>query len=291
MVAPQFIDGIRGFADRYQGFLIDQWGVIHDGERALPHALAALNELQRRNKRVVLLSNSGRRAELNRRRLAAMGFNMGGFTAVVTSGEAAWSLLRHRAGPPYSELGRRCLLLTIGDDLGVVADLGLELVDRPEAAEFILATGLEIPPKSLDDYRRLLEPAAARGVPMVCSNPDRVAPTARGLQIAPGSVAAIHAELGGTVHYVGKPHRPIYGACFDALEGLEPEEIVAVGDSLEHDIAGAQNAGIASCFLTAGIHAADFPPGMSRAACQHVMDELCARHDTRPDWVAPALVW
>lgn len=291
MVAPLFVDGIHTFADRYEGFILDQWGVIHDGQKALPQALAALAELQRRNKRVVLLSNSGRRAAFNRRRLAAMGFNMGGFTAVVTSGETAWSLLKHRATPPYSELGRRCLLFTIGGDLGVIEDLDLEPVEDADHADFVFATGLEIPPHTLDDYRRVLERAAARGLPMLCSNPDKVAPTAAGLQISPGSVAEIYEELGGTVHYVGKPYRPIYGACLDVLDGLEPEEIVAIGDSLEHDIKGAQNVGIASCFLMAGIHAAEFPPDASRAAHQHTLDQLCGRYDARPDWVAPALVW
>jgi HAD superfamily hydrolase (TIGR01459 family) len=291
MSTTRFVDGIGAFADRYEGFILDQWGVIHDGHRPLPEAAAAIAELKRRNKRLVVLSNSGRRAALNRRRLAEMGFNVAMFDAVVTSGEAAWQLLLHRSRPGYRELGRRCLLFTIGGDLGVVEGLGLEVVEAPEEADFLFATGLEIPPLTLDDYRAVLVRAAARGLPMVCSNPDKVAPVAGELVFAPGTIAALYEELGGTVHYVGKPHAPIYGPCLDALEGLVPEEIVAVGDSLEHDIKGANGIGVASCFLTGGIHAAEFPPEASRAALAHRLDALCARHDARPDWVVPRLVW
>lgn len=291
MGETRFVEGIRAFADRYQGFVLDQWGVIHDGIAALPAALEAIAELKRRSKRVVLLSNSGRRAELNRRRLAVMGFNPADFDAVVTSGEIAWRQLAARALPPFAGLGQRCLLLTIGGDLGVVADLGLELVNAAEAADFLFVTGLEVPPLTLEDHDPMLETAARRGLPMLCSNPDLVAPVAGELVVAPGSLAERYRALGGTVHLIGKPYPLVYGACRDALDGLEPAEIVAVGDSMAHDIKGANVAGLASCFLTGGIHAGEFPGGQSAAARVTVLGDLAARHEARPDWVAPVLAW
>ena len=103
----------------------------------------------------------------------------------------------------------------------MVADLGLELVDTPEQADFLFLTGTEIPPLTLDDYRAVLERAAVRDLPMVCSNPDHVAPSGTELVIAPGTIAAMYEAMGGTVRYIGKPHAPIYGACLDALEGLD----------------------------------------------------------------------
>lgn len=291
MSPTTFVDGIGAFADRYQGFILDQWGVIHDGRTALPAALAAIAELKRRNKRLVLLSNSGRRAELNRRRMAGMGFNMAQFDAVVTSGEIAWLQLEHRAMPPFSELGRRCLLFTIGGDLGVVEGLDLELVEKVEEADFLFVTGLEIPPRTLEDYAPLLERAAARRLPMLCSNPDRVAPVTGDLVTAPGSLAARYAEMGGAVHYVGKPYPAVYGACLDAMPDLEPEEIVAIGDSMEHDVQGARNMGIASCFLLDGIHAAAFPPGMAPDELRRAVEALAAEHATSPDWATRRLAW
>ena len=291
MSNPTFVTGIGAFAERYQGFLLDQWGVIHDGRRALPEAVATLAELKRRGKRLVVLSNSGRRAALNRRRLVEMGLDVAMFDAVVTSGEAAWGLLRQRAQPGFRELGRRCVLFTIGGDRGVLDDLGIEMVDAPEDADFLFNTGLEIPPRSLDDYRQILERAAARRLPMVCSNPDRVAPSHGELITAPGTVAALYEEMGCSVLYVGKPHAPIYAACLDALDGLQPGQIVAVGDSLEHDVRGASGVGIDSCFVAAGIHKEELPPELPRPERERRLAELCRRYDAWPRWVVPRLVW
>lgn len=291
MADTRFVEGIGAFADRYQGFVLDQWGVIHDGVAALPAAIAAIAELKRRAKRLVLLSNSGRRAELNLRRIAAMGFNPADFDGVVTSGEVTWRQLAAGETQPFAGLGRRCLLLTIGGDLGVVEGLGLELVAAAEEADFLFVTGLEVPPLTLEDHDPILETAARRELPLLCSNPDLVAPVAGELVTAPGALAARYADMGGTVHLVGKPYPLVYGACRDALGGLEPAEIVAIGDSMAHDIKGANAAGLASCFLTGGIHAADFPQGHPVAARARALDELARAHDANPDWAAAALAW
>lgn len=291
MSTPQFATGIGAFADRYQGFLLDQWGVIHDGRRALPEAVAVLAELKRRGKRLVVLSNSGRRAALNRRRLGEMGLDVTLFDAVVTSGEAAWHLLEQRTQPGYRGLGRRCVLFTIGGDRGVLDGLGIEVVERPEEADFLFNTGLEIPPRTLDDYREILERAATRRLPMVCSNPDRVAPSHGTLITAPGTVAALYEAMGCTVLYVGKPHAPIYEACLEAFDGVEPAAIVAVGDSIEHDVRGAKGVGIDSCFVTSGIHKEQFPAEASQAERERHLAELCERYDAWPRWVVPRLAW
>ena len=265
--------------------------MLHDGTDPYPHALATVAELKRRNKRIVLLSNSGRRAGLNKRRLTEMGFNLGGLDGVVTSGEAAWLALRHKPGPPFSTLGRRCYLLTHQGDLDCVADLGLELVSDVADADFVFASGLDCPPHTLDHFRPVAEAAAARDLPFICSNPDRVAVIKDGFNTAPGALAALCEDLGGTVHYIGKPHRPIYQACLNALEGLKLSEIVAIGDLIEHDIKGANGIGIASAFVTGGIHNAGFAPDAGPEAHAHHLDQLCAKHQTRPEWVVPSIRW
>lgn len=291
MRASQFVDGIGAFADRYEGFILDQWGVLHDGTAPFPGVLEVLAELKRQAKRIVLLTNSGRRAAFNRARLQAMGFNLADFDGVVTSGEAAWLTLHYRDQSPFKEMGRRCFLLTHFGDKTVVDGLDVELVEDIADADFVFATGLDSPPRTLADYRWVAEAAVARDLPMLCSNPDKVAVTRDAMATAPGALAELYQELGGTVLFVGKPHRPIYQACLNALEGLELGEIVAVGDSVEHDIKGANGIGIDCCFLMTGIHAGGFPPDASRAAHQHHLDQLCARYDARPDWVARRLSW
>jgi HAD superfamily hydrolase (TIGR01459 family) len=285
--ATAIVDGVGTFIDAYEAFLVDQWGVLHNGERPYPGAIEVLAELARRNKRVVLLSNSGRRRSFNEAFLKTLGFNTGAFAEIVTSGEATWRALRERAVEPFDGLGRRCLLFTRADDFGPVEGLDLELVDDPAAADFIYLTWLDPLTHSLELFDAAIEAARERDLPMVCANPDRVAPSESGLTQSPGSLAERYEKLGGRVTYVGKPHAPIYRACLDILEDLEPHEICGVGDSFEHDIRGAANAGMATAFVMRGIHAEMFPEGASRAAERKALDDLASEYGVAADWALP----
>jgi HAD superfamily hydrolase (TIGR01459 family) len=289
MQEPRFVPGLSAFVDRYEAFIIDQWGVLHDGAKPYPGAVETVAELHRREKRVLLLSNSGRRVTQNRERLRSLGFDVEGFADVVTSGEATWQLMRHRPHAPWDRLGRRCYLLTHLRDMEVVQGLDLELVRDVADAEFIFASGLE-PEQRLEDLRPLAEAGVARGLPVICSNPDIVAVSAGELANAPGAFARIYEQLGGEVHFVGKPHAPIYEVCFDVLHGVPRSAIVGIGDSLEHDIKGASDAGIDSAFVTQGIHAAEFPPEASAEENVRALQQLC-RESACPTWAIPRLVW
>ena len=287
MHATAIVDGVGAFIDAYEGFLIDQWGVLHNGETVYPGAHAVLVELARRNKRVILLTNSGRRRSYNEARLKELGFNTAALAGIVTSGEATWQALRERAVEPFQSLGRRCLLFTRADDMGPVEGLDLELVLDPAEADFLYLTWLDTLTHSIEEFDRVIEAAAARDLPMVCSNPDRVAPTEGGLTQAPGSLAERYRTLGGRVIYVGKPHLPIYQACLDLLPELEPHEICGIGDSFEHDIQGAKNAGIAAAFVMQGIHSQAFPEGAGPVATRRALDELASEHGITADWAIP----
>jgi HAD superfamily hydrolase (TIGR01459 family) len=289
MQEPRFVPGLSAFVDRYEAFIIDQWGVLHDGAKPSPGAVETVAELHRREKRVLLLSNSGRRVTQNRERLRSLGFDVEGFADVVTSGEATWQLMKHRPHAPWDRLGRRCYLLTHLRDMEVVQGLDLELVADLADAEFIFASGLE-PEQRLEDLRPLAEAGVARGLPVICSNPDIVAVSAGELANAPGAFARIYEQLGGEVHFVGKPHAPIYEVCFDVLRGVPRSAIVGIGDSLEHDIKGAADAGIDSVFVTQGIHAAEFPPQASAEENARALQQLC-RESACPTWAIPWLVW
>jgi HAD superfamily hydrolase (TIGR01459 family) len=288
--AWHFVDGIAALTDRYRGFVLDQWGVLHDGRQAYPGACETVRELGRRGKRLVVLSNSGRRATNSWRRLESLGFDPADFERVVTSGEIAWRMLAEPGRLPFAGPGRRCFLLTSENDRSFVEGLELTLVDTPEAADFVLAIGLDSASVTLDDCRALATALRRCGLPMICSNPDKVAVVPGGTGIAPGALAALYEEQGGEVLWIGKPHRPIYDACLALLGGLEPAEIVAIGDSLEHDIKGANGAGVASCLVQHGIHAAELRPGAAPAEQEEGLERLCRRYAARPDWVVPRLV-
>jgi ribonucleotide monophosphatase NagD (HAD superfamily) len=58
MTVP-LLPGIAPLAERYDGFILDLWGVLHDGRHPMPGALDALAHLREAGKRIVILSNAG----------------------------------------------------------------------------------------------------------------------------------------------------------------------------------------------------------------------------------------
>src|SRR5438552_9296792 len=137
----RLIGGMRELAPRYDGFILDLWGVIHDGVAPLPGAIECLRSLMSGGKRILLLSNAPRRADDVARRIAQIGVPAGLYHHVMSSGEEAWRHLDRRDDMFYAALGRRCLHIRPERDLETRERLALEFVDGPEAAEFILHTG------------------------------------------------------------------------------------------------------------------------------------------------------
>lgn len=291
MPRPQLLSGFAPLAERYDAFILDQWGVLHDGIRPYPGVLDTLERLHRAGKKIVLLSNSGRRADFSAQQLARRGFDLSQFSAVVTSGETGWLGFRDRKEPPFTGFGTRCYLVTRDGDLTVAEGVGLELVEDIEDAEFIYLSGVEPPPVVAEDYFPMLDKALALGLPILCTNPDLVAVSGTELALAPGTLAMRYEAAGGRVAYVGKPHAPVYRACRAALPAIEPSAIVCVGNSIAHDIKGANDAGLAAAFVTNGIHAAEFPPGTGDGARLDAVEHLALGHSGRPDWVIPSLAW
>jgi HAD superfamily hydrolase (TIGR01459 family) len=263
---------------RYHALLLDQFGVLHDGQVPYPGAIDMVRAVHATGCRILLLSNSSRRSSGALRKLSAMGFPEAAFHGVITSGELTFRSLRDRPTPAWSTLGNRPLWLTWGDRGAIsLADLDLHPTAEPEDCTFILAhgteaiggphpDGTEFTPTPFAGLVSLLHRAAAR-VPaptLVLANPDLVTVDGgTGLRPMPGMLAREYRNRGGNVFVMGKPDPRMYAAAMKEL-GLRPEECLAVGDSLEHDIAGANAAGCDSVFITGGIHAEE---------CEIVMTE------------------
>lgn len=242
-------DTVLDLRGRFDTFLIDQFGTIHDGTLVYSGALAALRGLKASGARVVLLSNSGKRAVPNAARLARLGIPPDAFDLFVTSGEVAWTSLHDRAIPAARD-ARRALVLD-RDGGGGLLD-GLELQAVAERPDVVLIAGSEGDRRTLDSYRAQLGPYAAAGIPALCLNPDRTMLTPTGPAFGAGRIAESYAELGGDVTWIGKPHPAIYAHTFAAL-GVTAAGAVGVGDSVEHDIAGARRMGAAGWLVRTGI--------------------------------------
>ncbi len=290
MAVPS-IPGIAAVAERYDGYILDLWGVIHDGVAPLPGAIECMHALIAAGKRVALLSNAPRRAEDVVRRIAQIGVPAGTYHHVMSSGEEAWQYLHRRDDPFYAALGRRCLHICSDRDLEIRDGLGLDYVDTAEAAEFILNTGPAGWDDTIEDYAPLLHRALARRLPMVCANPDLVVMHGARLALCAGALAQWYEQEGGQVRWHGKPYRSVYDSCLSLLGIARRSRILAVGDSLRTDIAGAAAAGLDSLFIAGGIHAQEF--GISGAAEPDLarIDSALAAGRYAPVAVAARFCW
>ena len=277
------ITRLREISDRFDHVLLDQWGALHEGKGLFPDAKACVAALQAAGKRVLVLTNSGRPSEENVRRLTGLGLSPDSYDGALSSGEVARRGLRDRKAPPFTQVGRRCFLISRGGDRTVVEGAGLDLVSL-EAAEFILLSGLDDDASDLDSWRTRLAAAAARKLPMLCANPDLTMFGATGLIPAPGALGAVYEELGGTVDYIGKPHRPIFAAALESLGDPAPDRVLMIGDSLDHDILGGRAAGLLTLLIASGVHREALATGADLAG-------LAGSAARMPHWVIDRLVW
>jgi HAD superfamily hydrolase (TIGR01459 family) len=275
------INGLSEIADQFDLFLVDQYGVLHDGIAAYPGAIEGAARLASSGRKVVVLTNSGKSAAANRVRLVSLGF--AGFSyAVVSSGEVA--LQRAKAGVFGQGLAAGsdvCVIGRAGDTYAFSAD-DFTLVPRPEDAACLVIAGSDAPRTSLDTYRSALAAAAQIRVPAICVNPDITMIRDGALIPAPGAIARIYEALGGRVDYLGKPHRAIFQSAHALFDKVPANRVVMIGDSPEHDMAGAASMGFATLLVRTGIH---------RDLSEHELMRLCASQGAAPDFLIDRLGW
>jgi len=249
----QQINSLAEIAVNYDAIVLDQWGVLHDGSRPYDHAVNALDGLHASGVKLAVLSNSGKRSALNLSRIEDVGFPPDIFSNIMTSGEALWQDI---AKGLISARRFFAIERSPGDAKAWALGLDIEFCDLHNA-DAVLLMGL--PDHSLlGKWEPLLFKMLEHNLTIYCSNPDRQSPRSDGLVVSPGAVGFAYADLGGSVRFYGKPHRPV----FQALEkALGSNQLLMVGDSLEHDIAGAQDSGWDSVLVLGGLYAADFARG------------------------------
>lgn len=287
----QVIGGLRELAPHYDGFILDLWGVIHDGVAPMPGAVDCLRSLMESDKRIILLSNAPRRADDVVRRITRIGVPAGLYHHVMSSGEEAWQHLRRRDDPFYAALGRRCLHIGSERDIEIRHGLDLEFVDTAEEAEFVLNTGPAGWDDRLEDYEPILQLALDRNLPMICANPDIVVMHGNRLALCAGALAKWYEEAGGRVRWHGKPFRSVYDTCVELLEIDDCSRILAVGDSVRTDIAGAAGAGIDSLLIADGIHAEEFGTAGDRAPDLERIEAVLRAGAYNPVGVARRFTW
>lgn len=283
MATVRRLEDVLALRPDHDGFLVDLWGVIHDGERLEEGVREALVALAASGARVLFLSNSSRLGELLTEGLVAMGVPREAFLGTVSSGDVTRAALARRdpdvfAGMRVESGSPRVLHVGNAGFVPWLFELGLDFCEHPEEADLVIATGTVPGDAALAELRERLAPLAARGTPLVCTNPDRVLPTRGTLALAPGAVAHAYEMLGGRTFLYGKPHPPIYRGALARL-GVAHDRVVAIGDMIDTDVRGARAAGLASVLVTTGVHAAELGEAPDEAA----LASTFARHGAAPD--------
>jgi HAD superfamily hydrolase (TIGR01459 family) len=285
------IEGFAALSERYDVIFCDVWGVLHNGIQAYPGAGDALTRFRERGGRVVLVSNAPRPGRAIGPQLDRLGVPRTAYDAIMASGDITRTAVIERSDRVVHHMGPP-------RDLPIFEGLDLRFGSIAEA-DYVVCSGFDEEDEreaDMDDYRRRLAAMRERNLWMLCANPDLV--VERGHLIIPcaGTIAAMYEEMGGEVFYAGKPHRPVYEAALalaariSGRDSVPCERVLAIGDAIRTDIAGAAAFGIDSLLVARGIHTAELKLDELPLASEHAQDWL-ARQVVRPQAVTDKLVW
>ena len=256
------IECLSEIIDQYDLFIIDQWGVLHNGQQGYHYAIDCIQKLVLAKKILIIISNSSKRKHLSIERLPKLGFDKDNFTEVITSGEMIWQNLYTKSDDFFKKLGHKCFHLAdkTGEDGTQYLDgLKYDFVENIENADFILAC-TTLPGWRTLDYVPILEKGIQKNLPFICANPDyeSIESSTKSLIICMGTIAKLYSDLGGAVLIMGKPSIEIYKEATKKFKKMNKKRMLAIGDSIHHDIKGAINFGIDSLLITSGIHKSIF---------------------------------
>ncbi|MDX2158955.1 MAG: TIGR01459 family HAD-type hydrolase [Hyphomicrobiaceae bacterium] len=250
---PEIIENCTALLEQYDVLFCDVWGVVHDGKRAFEGANEALSTFRGRGGTVVLVSNAPTPSSNVARVLDEKGVVREAWDAIVSSGDLALAHVRREGWQSIHHIG------PTKRDRAFFEALGAPSV-AIEAAEGITVTGLADDRRETPEhYRARLEMAVERGLTLVCANPDLVVHVGADLLPCAGALGALYEEMGGDVHWAGKPFPIAYETALVEAARLRGAavprtRVLAIGDSIRTDLAAAAGAGIDALFITSGIH-------------------------------------
>lgn len=271
----KLISSVSAIAENYDALLLDLWGVVHDGEQLYPDVYETIVSLRKAGKKLIFLSNAPRRASRAAAVLEHLGIESALYDDIVTSGEVGYEWLVSGKSP----FGKNYFFIGAEKDHDLLKDTDFNEVFKLEEADFVLNLGFGSEEKTLADFSFVLSSAQELNLPMLCLNPDIEVVKISGDRFpCAGLLARHYLEIGGKVTFFGKPYIEVYGHCHKLLEGLDKCKILAVGDSLETDIAGAKNFGV-DCALVMG--------GILRDKTVAQIEEMSIASALRPNYIMP----
>ena len=255
----------------YDSFIIDLWGVMHDGFKLNPEALKVVDNLLKNKKKITFLSNAPRPNANVIKFLKKLNMKDEYLKYVLTSGEAAVSSLKEKKFGEY--------FYHLGPERDKPLFNGLEKnVTTLEKSQFILCTGLfDDKKEDLNFYKKLLENSKKKK--LICTNPDLTVYKGQTKEYCAGSVADIFQSMGGEVIYFGKPYPEVYNLCIK-----KNENNIIIGDNLNTDIKGANNINADSLFILDGVHRDEYSD-------ENKLDDLMKKYKVHSKYFQKKLCW
>jgi len=258
------INGLEEIYNQYDTYILDQWGVMHDGKKGYSNAIECVEKLFNKKKNLIIISNSSKRNYLSHSRLTSLGFNKKHFKELMTSGEMIWQSLYNKNYSFTKNLGPNCFRIfdkKNDSETNFIEGLGkYNFVNNIDDADFILGCN-PYSNKKIIDYIKIFDLAVTKNLPFMCANPDfeTIEIDSFGNNFCMGTLAELYRCMGGEAFILGKPSVKIYLESLKSINSIDKSRVLAIGDSLHHDIKGAINFGIDSLLITStGIHQRHF---------------------------------
>lgn len=289
---PELLSHLEPLAARYDHLIVDLWGTLHNGIEALPGAVECLAEFKAAGAGVALLSNAPFRVSGVHTVLGQIGIPEEIHDDIFCSGEVAWHAIANRDDAWHGKLGRLAAFIGPDRHRPMLDNPGVDREAEIGEADFLLCTGPRDEGHRLEDYLPELEAAALRGLPMICTNPDREVLRGDKREICAGAMAeAYETRFGGDVAWHGKPYRPVFDAVLKSIGSPDPSRVLMIGDGLLTDIAGAAGAGLDSAFIVSGIAGERLGVSYGELPSADKLADVLRDAPATPRYVIPGLIW
>ena len=252
------ISSLKELSNEYDTFFFDQWGVVHDGKKIFQDAELIFKYLQNLNKKIFIISNSGKRGIDNVNRLKQLGADYILKSPLITSGDVCYDCLINKK-LPFQNLGNKYFV--IATDYPLLENTSFDKVSEIEMSDFLLlssTTGFQ----NFEILDSIFKTAIKLQLPLICSNPDILGISGDSIHPSTGDLAIKYKRMGGVAFVIGKPGLEIFQHAYE-LSQCEKSKILMIGDSLFNDIAGANSFKIDSLLITSGIHRKEFLQNMN----------------------------
>lgn len=288
----RIVPGLAQFAEQYDAYILDLWGVVHNGLEPYPGVLDCMAKLRENGRQILLLSNAPRTNNFVQDFLENIGVNRETYDLILTSGDMTRLVLEDQRFD-YLKGGKKSFYqFGAARDKGLEDGLNYEKVSQLKDADFLICTGLaDDETETPETYRQILEEAATYKLPMICANPDLTVMRGENMHYCAGALAQLYETLGGTVELFGKPYPWAYKMAMEKLGIEDPSRILAVGDSMRTDIKGATGAGIDNVLVSGGIHAEEWGLREGNIPTEYQVNQLIDQHKVSPTFVTGHMIW